>query len=342
MTAPETANADADALLPPGMPEDWRMPHDVPCPSCRYNLRTQRTPRCPECGLVFRWQAVLHCTCARCGQYLHEEAGAHCNACGIRLSWAALFDAYDPRSERHFEYTERPIRAGAGVLLRSLWITRFWRRSALETPPAPARLRALRRTTTAFLLAGAAAQYAGLATDSAQQAAGMLMIAAIPPVVTAIALPLFAPTLARFRVRRDQLLRVSTYLSCGLFWLGLALAVHALVCLLIPVPPWRAAHAVNLPVALAVQLTGGWYHAAGLWFDPGLSNGLFWIFSVGAAWWLVGLLAALRIYLRLPARATVFLFASTQMISLLVVILALGLLPVYHHALGVIVLGWSR
>lgn len=46
------------ALPPPGLPDDWSLDLDLPCPRCRYNLRHLRTPRCPECGTVFRWQSL--------------------------------------------------------------------------------------------------------------------------------------------------------------------------------------------------------------------------------------------------------------------------------------------
>src|SRR5262245_9378940 len=32
------------------------------CPHCDYNLTGLPEPRCPECGIEFRWEAVLHRT----------------------------------------------------------------------------------------------------------------------------------------------------------------------------------------------------------------------------------------------------------------------------------------
>src|SRR5258706_7788096 len=39
---------------------DWeQIEHTVACPLCDYNLRGLNSPRCPECGFVFKWREGL-------------------------------------------------------------------------------------------------------------------------------------------------------------------------------------------------------------------------------------------------------------------------------------------
>ena len=60
------ANPAIETRLPAGLPVDWHLDRDLPCPQCRYNLRMLRDPRCPECGTKLRWQQVLFVVCPRC------------------------------------------------------------------------------------------------------------------------------------------------------------------------------------------------------------------------------------------------------------------------------------
>ena len=49
------------------------------------------------------------------------------------------------------------------------------------------------------------------------------------PIVTMIALPMFTPTLARFRLRRDRLLRLMAYGCAGMWWTGAVLIIASAV-----------------------------------------------------------------------------------------------------------------
>ncbi len=52
---------------------DWeQIEHTVACPLCDYNLRGLNSPRCPECGFVFKWREVLDPTRQK-HQYLFEH-----------------------------------------------------------------------------------------------------------------------------------------------------------------------------------------------------------------------------------------------------------------------------
>ena len=133
-----------EPVVPPGLPNDWAMPTDVDCPSCGYNLRMLRKPRCPECGNVYRWPALLHICCPRCDQALHETDGEECPKCGLRLVWELLLNQANAIDRGLYEYTKRPIRAVLGAFTATLNPFTFWRRRPLEAPPAMKRLQRLR------------------------------------------------------------------------------------------------------------------------------------------------------------------------------------------------------
>ena len=97
------------AELPVGLPHDWVQRRDLPCPVCGYNLRMLHTPRCPECGGVFRWQALLHVTRPRCDAPLANENGELCPRCELPLNWKLLLGSAEGIDPRHYEYTNRPL-----------------------------------------------------------------------------------------------------------------------------------------------------------------------------------------------------------------------------------------
>jgi hypothetical protein len=60
--SPTPNEKTVDALLRDGQPDWEAIGFEVLCSRCGYNLRMLPQPRCPECGLEFRWRAVLDAT----------------------------------------------------------------------------------------------------------------------------------------------------------------------------------------------------------------------------------------------------------------------------------------
>ncbi len=77
-------------VLPVGLGDEWLQARDLHCPECEYNLRMLHMPRCPECGLIFRWQALLLVHCPRCNESLFATDGDHCPRCDLALNWGAI------------------------------------------------------------------------------------------------------------------------------------------------------------------------------------------------------------------------------------------------------------
>jgi hypothetical protein len=332
--------------LPVGLPDGWVFDRDLYCPTCRYNLRMLHMPRCPECGTVFRWQGLLHIGCPRCGHSLEVVDADACPACGLALNWERLLAEADPARLRQFEYTRHPFRAAWRTWLAALRPRRFWRGISLETPPAVRRLRWLRRAGIATCVGAFAAMHWGQASGLSA-ALGLLPIYALVlllPVVTMLGLPRFTPTLTRFRIRRDQLLRCFAYGSAGVFWTGLllflALAITLVVNAVWPVTviaggatyqaPRLAAYP---PLALGClehpQLLSSGI-AACMWFNIVLTAAIAY-FSF--AWWWPFLWAALTTFLQLNRRNALALFLSTQFIGLLAIMIIL----IRYSELGIII-----
>lgn len=197
--------------------------------------------------------------------------------CALELDWARLLGERDPAEFTQFEYTLRPWRAATGVLFSTLFPHRFWRRVRIESPPAVHRLRRLRAFCGAVFALGAVSLFLVLSLtvtgrvsrESFEQAAGWLA-PAVPPLVTAALMPVFTPTLSRFRIRRDQLLRVFAYGACGLVWLGwlyVAIATISIAALyLVPFLPATIAALVPQP------------------FFPDLLGGLDWLTTDRTPW----------------------------------------------------------
>jgi hypothetical protein len=327
-------------VLPAGLPENWALDRDVYCPTCRYNLRLLRLPRCPECGLVFRWQALLQVACPRCAEALGTTDGDTCPRCRLHLDWPRLLEDGSHYDRTLFEYTDRPVRAAVSTWAAALRPRRFWRRIPLEVPPVLVRLRWLRRVAVGSTLLGLALLAllnwliaGGVDFD------GILVSCAtvfILPLMTTIGLPMFTPTLSRFQVRRDQLLRCLTYACSGLFWIGVGCMCGFLygevVNTILASPSWRVVLSFPPrgdvkfdPVDVLEWLVWGnfWWSA---WRYPAFG------FNVALAvvvlplcfvWWWLFLYASLRHYLRLDRGNAIALFASTQIIGLLALLIAL-------------------
>ena len=225
----------ADPPLPTGVPPDWNPPRDVNCPTCQFNLRMLRTPRCPECGLTFRWQALLDVACPRCAEPLGTVDGDNCPSCALTLNGPRLFDGASLLDRRYFEYSDHPLRAAFRTWVAALNPWRFWAGVPLESPPAENRLRRLRVVAIGVCLIGLLLVAAlnptavGWKAGAGQRAYALgrafgftLLPTFMLPLLTTLALPRFTPTLVRFHIRRDQLLRCMCYATSGLFWIGVA------------------------------------------------------------------------------------------------------------------------
>jgi hypothetical protein len=320
----------AEARLPSGLNPDWVFDRDLTCPQCRYNLRMLRNPRCPECGTIFRWQALLHVGCPRCGEGLYTEDGDECPRCKLPLNWDRLLSDSDPKRIRQFEYTQRPIRAAFAAWTAALLPARFWKSIPLESPPAVRRLRWLRRFSLVICAVG-------IFTPALLGASGWILfhsawtvplaaIALTLPLVTAISLPRFTPTLGRFRIRSDQVLRCLAYACACWFWLGLASLLMTVVTLAGgPLvrgsgrPTWGTLYSFDLNEFLYFVLHG---EVIGRWagrFNPELNIAFgFLLFGLSFLWWWRFLYVAMSRYLRLDRKNAIALFLCTQTIGLLV------------------------
>lgn len=335
--------------LPAGLPEDWRLPVDLNCPKCAYNLRMQREPRCPECGFVFRWQSVLAITCPRCDAGLLEHDGPSCPRCNLELAWDRLFETVSPAMRSAIEYHPRPLHRFIPTARAALRPARFWRGITIETPPVKFRLWTLSIALQllvfgCWILSGyALVAWLDCYYPEILFATGTILITL--PVITNLALPRFTPTLATFSIRSDQLLRIAAYSWLGLFWLSLALLVIMGLLLLVNLLIYPAAVNGYLPIPAQTRRAGGDWALHELHFDPStwltfhdLSASI-WMsrWYVSGVWslpinygfaalvWLLGLIwwwrfqwLALRAYLKLDRHNALALLISTQIIAVLI------------------------
>lgn len=332
--SPIPPTTPAGSRLPPGLPYDWHFAHDFECPSCRYNLKMLREPRCPECGREFLWQQILHTRCPRCDQALDNCSEGQCPRCAIELNWSALIGAVDERAMSHFEYTSRPARAARRIVLTSLMPFRFWSQLPIEWTPVARRVRRFRLRAWLRGALGLAAlsnyQFFAAGQFSVEYALICFSLAFVLPLVTIVGLPLFLPTLARFRVRSDQLLRVTGYLSSLVEWLGLVYLTTAAACAGVWVLA-RYGPTFRFP-AISFLLAFDPVDAVGDLFAPlGFGTKMLWTrfdrpFSwtvlcatlwIGTITWLWSLYCALTVYLRIDRRNALALMASIAAIALL-------------------------
>jgi hypothetical protein len=354
---PEAANP----ILPAGLPDDWFQPLDVHCPTCRYNLRMLRMPRCPECGLVFRWQVLLDVSCPRYAEPLGKVDEDTCPRCNLRLEWPALFNAATVLDRGLFEYSDHPVRAAFATWIAALNPWRFWKRIPLESPPAVPRLRRLRLAAITICLLGLvlvntlSLRVWRFASPTSPVDFLYFICFQLPPYVLALTIPLvtlfglprFTPTLLRFRVRREQLLRCFCYASAGLLWIGLAFWAGFGVAVLRELlwPP-----AISQPLYFDFNeffhyIPGRGYWARGFWaWGLGAPTIFFWfnvalscvLIFLGLVWWWVFLYLSLRRYLRLDRSNTWALFVSTQLCGLLLMFILLLSLGSGTSAIGAV------
>lgn len=336
--------------LPDGLSDEWHFDRDLSCPTCSYNLRMLHTPRCPECGSIFRWQALLDITCPRCVHSLALVDEGHCPVCRLALNWDALLTDADVERLKQFEYTRTPVRRAMALFLRGLWPTAALRAIPLESTPAVGRLRMLRRVMLAIALAGIAAALVTVPLAFPrpvvrvvfiEQVIFLIPLTLLLPVGTSLGLPLFVPTLARFRIRWDQLLRVAVYGLFGAAWAGLLMLLFGLVVIAgeladraLATGPLRLYYLFHalleaLPPGARLRLWGA--TAAGEAVSVALSIALILLCVV---WWWVYLYAALRRFLRLDRRDALALWLSTQVIGALLMLVIWALNDSFLQYLG--------
>ena len=314
----------AEARLPSGLSPDWVFDRDLACPQCRYNLRMLRNPRCPECGTLFRWQALLKVDCPRCGEPLGRVEEGACPRCGLALDWKLMLSKAPPAARHLYEYSDRPARAVVRTCFALLLPGRFWRGIPLELPPATGRLRNLHRTATIVGLVGLLA--AGMDGRFGAWIATCAIALGLP-LVTRWALPCFGPTLTRFNVRRDQLLRCAAYGSVGLGWIGVLYCFARLTArvgnTIWPVPRWWGSRVFEIDLLSAFRaLFGHGTLRSSSRFNLVL-GALF--FGLALFWWWRCVYVSLRCYLRLGKMDALAVFVSTQLIALLLVMLVITL-----------------
>jgi len=236
--------------LPAGLDASWVLRREVPCPRCGYNLTMLREPRCPECGLRFRWQALLQVRCPRCDEPLDDCDEARCPHCRLTLDWPVLLDRAARVPHRHFEYAPRPVGRLWRIVFGVLRPRAFWRDLRLEHPPAVARLWPLLRVAWGVAAAVLAIGWPLMVFAASLLAPGfvtvyptvvwrsmgfwrlVLMLFGLPA-ASCVLLPMFRITFGRYRIRGDHLVRVVTYCGVLLLWLysGLIVAYAALMLL---------------------------------------------------------------------------------------------------------------
>lgn len=354
--------------MPLVLPADWNCPVDVPCPRCRYNLRMLREPRCPECGHASTWPALLAITCPRCGESLATCEAEACPQCRLELNWPELLSAGDGRGRLSVEFSDRPVWAALRAWWLALRPARFWRKIRLESTPNVRGLTRLRWGAVLVCIGGAlllilarldveAGSWGGwgmLLTGQVEtsshlvfyqgwrrtfipwtirQAANIAVVAMLvfaPGLVCAAALPCFARTLAKCRVRRDQLLRVGCFGAAGWAWIGTVAGAIGLVVLLHNYSTsrgrgWR-------PLVVDCEIIQEWPFSQGrfptLISQPDTLAGalrailVLTILLISLLWWWRFLYVGLRRFLRLPRRDAWLLLLSTQAIALLTIAIA--------------------
>lgn len=322
--------------LPKGLPDGWLFDHDLPCPTCEYNLRMLRVPRCPECGTAFRWQALLHVACPRCNEPLLEVDGSACPRCALALDWRALLGQADPAQLRQYEYAPRPLKAAMRVWFAALVPARFWARQRLEAPPVVSRLRRFRFYMLALFAVGFICLMlpAGLRLSSRQmweEAVLGLSAALTLPLATILLLPRFTPTLARFRVRPDQLLRCLSYGCAGVGWIGVFYLLAGAGAAALDLATGGAS-GVQAQFSLVLnRLARGLRTSRGTSLELGVSVALSAaLLALAFGWWWRFLYLALRNYLRLDQRNALALFFSTQIIGVALMLNFVSRLPSFQ------------
>jgi len=354
------------------LPDDWALDADLPCPACRYNLRGLRTPRCVECGTEFRWQSILGVACPRCAQPLAACDDESCPQCRLQLDWPALLSTINPVQFDQYEYAVRPIRAAMVAWGKLMRPRRFWRDVPLERPPVVSRLHRfglaaifLFAVGLAVLLIAVSSSFgwgrrASLWLGLTFEALGLCALVLWPPLITAILLPRFTPTLSKFRIRRDQLLRIFMYGRAGVAAAGLILILLVLswaaYLFTMPTLTWAMGGGWTTPDLAppmllyslpwdVVRLRRGFFEWLAVlepppggmnpplriseWFNVAVGLALV---TVGWLWWWRYLWVSLVDYLRLDRGNARALFLSTQAIALLCGLIVLCNLPEYGFA----------
>ena len=346
MAQAEAVGSDS-ARLPVGVPDEWVQTNDLPCPTCGYNLRMLHNPRCPECGSIFRWQALLHVTCPRCEAPLVNEDGAACPRCTLALDWKLLLNSSIAIDRHHYEYTNRPVQAAIRAMFQVLRPKRFWQNIRLESTPVQPRLRRLLFVAIltqlvavfAVMLVNLRAARVGWPQIQELYAIWVLLLAL--PAITTLVLPRFTPTLRLFTIRRDQLLRCSTYAYVGLMWPASLITLIALTAMVGSLTGWLPTtgsspyfsleSAFSLRNALLVLQFGSRASQIFVLMSWAL---LLVIAPFQLLWWWLFFFQSLHKYLRLDLKNAAAILASTAAISILITTVLLCFWDGFIHAVA--------
>ncbi len=288
-----TGNSRA-AGLPAGLGADWSFAHDLPCPRCRYNLRSLRKPVCPECGFAFRWQALLSIICPRCSTSLDEVDEHLCPHCFLTLDWTELFASADPRRRIDYEYTSRPgFRVAVQTWAVALNPWTFWRGKRLDSVPIEPRLKRLATQALMLMLAGLLFPLLLHALNwsliELRDWLSLLILTAVPPATMIGGLSLLRNTWRRTGVSPLSVGRLQAYACASPALSGALLLIAA-----------SAAAAANHAVA---YLFGGRFggSSSALYFDPDfffqyiVTGDLLWAWHPVEAWFNISLVATLLV-----------------------------------------------
>ncbi len=209
----------------PYAPPKWdEISQDVRCPRCDYNLRGLIDPRCPECGLRFRWLELVHSRYRR-HPYLFE----HHPEREFRAFLRTLVGGLRPRrfwSELQLLQPSYPRRVigywllCGGVLGLAMVFLLAYALALLlpsivrSVPPGPMRLNVLRSVWEALQLEWPL---------DVGVFAFIWMAAVIPllwPWLTYAALLVFQVSMRKARIRRDHVLRCVVYSFDVVFWVS--------------------------------------------------------------------------------------------------------------------------
>ena len=120
---------------------DWdKVPFEVGCARCGYDLHGLTEPKCPGCSLEFDWAEAVpieELTCIQCAYHLYGLSKNRCPECARTFNWNDAVARYHRTRLPYFEYRWRdsPMRSFFRTWRLALWPRRFWKHINLHDPP---------------------------------------------------------------------------------------------------------------------------------------------------------------------------------------------------------------
>lgn len=186
-----------EQLLPAGAPNWDAIDFDVLCGRCGYNLRTLSKPLCPECGLGFDWREAIN-----------------------RGQWRGRFLL-------EYDWSQAPVKAWVRTVWRTMWPRRYWKSVSIHAPIRPVPLCVLYISSIITLLVPLFLDFyyvvrfdirlrelgilwvLGILVPSLRSMISHALLVALPLLVLCV----FQDTLARCRIRRLHLLRITANIA---------------------------------------------------------------------------------------------------------------------------------